>query len=103
MLNLRNPIIFSGVRDGGDDTHIECRFADGQKYAAILIPKSSDEDDSDEDRLAFWIVRALANYNRLVAALEESLQLECDTDGFRLTEGWRNRQKILDESKGEPP
>lgn len=28
---------FCGIRDGGDEIHIECRFPDGQKYAAVTV------------------------------------------------------------------
>jgi hypothetical protein len=40
------------IRDGGDELHIECRFSDGQKFAAITV-------DSEFPGLAQWIVAAL--------------------------------------------
>lgn len=32
-------IIYATVRDGYDEWHIECRFADGQKYAAVKVSR----------------------------------------------------------------
>lgn len=32
-------ILHAGVRDGGEEWHIECRMSDGQKYAVILVDK----------------------------------------------------------------
>lgn len=33
-------ILFCGVRDGGDFWHLECRFDDGQKFAAVQVDKA---------------------------------------------------------------
>lgn len=33
-------VISATVRDGDDEWHIECRFSDGQKFAAIRVDKS---------------------------------------------------------------
>lgn len=41
------------VRDGGEDWHVECRFADGQKFAAVTV-------DKDHPDLAQWIANALS-------------------------------------------
>jgi hypothetical protein len=42
----REPkLLFCGVRDGGDFWHLECRFDDGQKFAAIQV-------DKDHEKLA---------------------------------------------------
>lgn len=30
-------VVFATVRDAIDDIHIECRFSDGQKFAAITV------------------------------------------------------------------
>lgn len=30
-------VTYATVRDGDDEWHIECRFSDGQKYAAIRV------------------------------------------------------------------
>jgi len=38
-------LLFCGVRDGGDFWHLECRFADGQKFAAVQV-------DKDHEKLA---------------------------------------------------
>lgn len=32
-------LLFCGVRDGGDFWHLECRFEDGQKFAAVQVDK----------------------------------------------------------------
>jgi len=32
-------ILFTTVRDGDDEWHIECRFSDGQKFAAVKVDK----------------------------------------------------------------
>ena len=47
------PVQFATVRDGGDEWHIECRFKDGQKFAAVTV-------DKDQEALADWIAKALA-------------------------------------------
>lgn len=48
-------VIYATVRcgDDGDDYDIECRFANGEKYAAVKV-------DSGKDGLADWIARALS-------------------------------------------
>lgn len=28
---------FCTIRDGADEIHLECRFSDGQKYAAVMV------------------------------------------------------------------
>jgi len=33
-------LIKAGIRDTVDEWHIECRFADGQKFQAIIIDKT---------------------------------------------------------------
>lgn len=40
------------VRDGGDEWHIECRFSDGQKFAAITV-------DRECEALAHQVAKAL--------------------------------------------
>lgn len=35
--NQEPKLLFCGVRDGGDFWHLECRFDDGQKYAAVQV------------------------------------------------------------------
>jgi len=30
---------YATVRDGDDEWHVECRFSDGQKYAAVTVDK----------------------------------------------------------------
>lgn len=32
-------LLFCTVRDGVDEWHIECRFSDGQKFAAITVDR----------------------------------------------------------------
>lgn len=34
---MEPKVIFCTVRDGDDEWHIECRFDDGQKFAAITV------------------------------------------------------------------
>jgi hypothetical protein len=47
-------VVYATVRDGGDDTwHIECRFENGEKYAAVQV-------DSEKEALAHWIAEALS-------------------------------------------
>lgn len=51
------------IRDGGDDWHLECRFPDGQKYAAVLV-------DIENKKLAHLIcdflnTRAQPKYKRV--------------------------------------
>jgi hypothetical protein len=36
-------VISASVRDGGDDFHIECRFSNGEKFAAIIVDLSHPE------------------------------------------------------------
>jgi hypothetical protein len=55
-----NPVIKSGVREGMDEWHIECRFKDGQKYAAIRV-------DIEHEKLAHLI-------SRLIAAAPDALR-----------------------------
>lgn len=62
--DLRNPIVHATVRDAEDELHVECRFADGQKYAGVIIPKSNDGEDTDEERLAHWLARAILAHPR---------------------------------------
>ena len=50
------------VRDGGDFWHLECRFDDGQKFAAVQV-------DKDHEQLADDIARYL---NDRVAAPKPS-------------------------------
>lgn len=47
------PVQFATVRDGGDEWHIECRFKDGQKFAAVTV-------DKDQEALADWIALSLS-------------------------------------------
>jgi hypothetical protein len=54
---MEPQVIFSGVRDSEDDNgfpvfDIECRFSDGQKFAAIQV-------DGDFPELAFRIAELL--------------------------------------------
>ncbi len=35
-----SEVVHATVRDGVDDLHIECRFADGQKFAAVTVDYS---------------------------------------------------------------
>jgi hypothetical protein len=54
----REPkLLFCGVRDGGDFWHLECRFDDGQKFAAIQV-------DKDHEKLADEIAAYLNTRNR---------------------------------------
>ncbi|ANI78994.1 hypothetical protein [Sphingobium sp. EP60837] len=46
------PVQCATVRDGDDEWHIECRFKDGQKFAAIIV-------DKDHEDLADWIAAAI--------------------------------------------
>lgn len=46
------PVQYATVRDGGDEWHIECRFKDGQKFAAVTV-------DKDHEDLADWIATAI--------------------------------------------
>jgi hypothetical protein len=46
-------VVHATVRDGDDDWHIECRFADGQKFAAVTV-------DREHEELAHFIAAALA-------------------------------------------
>lgn len=46
------PVRYATVRDGGDEWHIECRFKDGQKFAAITV-------DKEHEDLADWIAAAI--------------------------------------------
>jgi hypothetical protein len=40
----REPkLLFCGVRDGGDFWHLECRFDDGQKFAAVQVDKTHEK------------------------------------------------------------
>ena len=36
---IESRVDFCTVRDGGEDWHLECRFEDGQKFAAIRVDK----------------------------------------------------------------
>lgn len=46
------PVQYATVRDGGDEWHIECRFKDGQKFAAVTV-------DKEHEDLADWIAAAI--------------------------------------------
>ena len=46
------PVRYATVRDGGDEWHIECRFKDGQKFAAVTV-------DKEHEDLADWIAAAI--------------------------------------------
>lgn len=46
------PVRYATVRDGGDEWHIECRFKDGQKFAAVTV-------DKEHEDLADWIASAI--------------------------------------------
>ncbi|WP_202951367.1 hypothetical protein, partial [Sphingobium bisphenolivorans] len=48
----KRPVQYATVRDDGDEWHIECRFKDGQKFAAITV-------DKDHEDLADWIAAAI--------------------------------------------
>ena len=50
-LNNASNIKYATVRDVDDELHIECRFDDGQKFAAITIDKTI----SNHDYLAHMI------------------------------------------------
>lgn len=45
-------VIYATVRDAGDEWHIECRFDDGEKSAAVRV-------DIEHEALADQICRAL--------------------------------------------
>jgi hypothetical protein len=45
-------VTHAAVRDGEDEWHIECRFADGTKFAAVHV-------DYDREALAHFIADAL--------------------------------------------
>lgn len=37
-MTAHEPYVTSAtVRDAGDELHIECRFSDGQKFAAVIV------------------------------------------------------------------
>lgn len=38
-----NEVTHCTIRDGGDEWHIECRFKDGQKFAAVLVDKECED------------------------------------------------------------
>jgi len=38
-LTTEPTVQFATVRDGDNEWHIECRFSDGQKFAAVTIAK----------------------------------------------------------------
>lgn len=46
------PVRYATVRDGRDEWHIECRFKDGQKFAAVTV-------DKEHEDLADWIASAI--------------------------------------------
>ena len=46
-------VTYATIRDGDDELHIECRFSDGQKFAAITV-------DKDFPGLAQTVANALA-------------------------------------------
>ena len=50
-------VVYATVRDGGEYWHIECRFDDGQKFAAVLV-------DIEFEALADKIARALNEADR---------------------------------------
>lgn len=36
----REPVVtYATIRDGCDEWHLECRFSDGQKFAAVIVDK----------------------------------------------------------------
>jgi hypothetical protein len=45
-------LLFCGVRDGGDFWHLECRFDDGQKFAAVQV---SIEHEKLADEIAAYL------------------------------------------------
>jgi hypothetical protein len=47
-------VVSATVRDTGDDWHIECRFSDGQKFAAVRV-------DYDCPELANRIAKVLTS------------------------------------------
>jgi hypothetical protein len=49
-------VVSATVRDGDDEWHIECRFDDGQKYAAIRVDK--EQEDLADAICAFLNARA---------------------------------------------
>jgi hypothetical protein len=63
---IPNPIVHAAVRDGDDEWHIECRFKDGQKYAAIRV-------DKECEGLAEWVAYQLNRCcpGRIVAETDE--------------------------------
>ena len=40
---MEPKVVKATVRDGGETWHIECRFSDGQKYAAVEVDKPFEE------------------------------------------------------------
>ena len=36
-MNREPHVTYATVRDAGDELHIECRFDDGQKFAAVTV------------------------------------------------------------------
>jgi len=63
--------------NGVEELHIECRFDDGQKYAAIRVEPECEE-------LATFILRAVEQHN--ATAAERSPANRCQHDPF--LEGW---------------
>jgi hypothetical protein len=56
---------YATLRDGEDETHLECRFSDGQKYAAVTV-------DVDCETLAGFVLYAI-NHATLMAAAPDLL------------------------------
>jgi hypothetical protein len=68
-MTMAEPRVFHAtVREGGPDDDpcwdIECRFSDGQKFAAVQV-------DHRMEKLADWIAGRLNDRARIDAALKE--------------------------------
>lgn len=61
----REPhVVYATVRDGDDAWHIECRFDDGQKFAAIEV-------DLEHEQLADRVAEALSSPVTQAASTDE--------------------------------
>lgn len=50
-----SKVVMAAVRDAGMEWHIECRFDDGQKFAAIAVDKEMDQAEELAARIAHML------------------------------------------------
>lgn len=48
-------VLLATVRDGDAEWHVECRFEDGQKFAAVTVDKEIDQAEAVAERIAHMI------------------------------------------------